>query len=91
VFPVEYDRNLVLKSLSVLGMVLMPEIPATQEMEVGKTVVRGQSGQKVSETPITTKQAGVTEHPCRPSYLGVPVVLAFLGQPQAKSKILPGK
>jgi hypothetical protein len=33
-----------------------PLIPATPEAQIGRTVVQGQSGQKVSETSLSTNE-----------------------------------
>jgi hypothetical protein len=43
-------------------------IPVIWEIEMGKIVVRGQTGQKVQETPISNnKKLGVVVYACHPS------------------------
>jgi hypothetical protein len=49
---------------------LMPVISATQEVEIRRIVVQGQSGQKFSEASISTNKAGcgsvcLSFHLCR--------------------------
>jgi hypothetical protein len=46
----------------------MPVIPATQEVEIRRTVVQGQPREKVSETPTSTKQARHGGAACPHSY-----------------------
>jgi hypothetical protein len=39
-----------------------------QEAEIGRTIVQGQSRQKVQEIPSQKKKLGVLAHTCHPSY-----------------------
>jgi hypothetical protein len=43
---------------------LIPVIPVTQEVEIEKTNVQGQSRQKVSETPISINKLGMVICTC---------------------------
>jgi hypothetical protein len=45
-------------------------IPATQEVEIRKRDIQGQSGQKVSETSSQQNKVGVVAHVCNFSYAG---------------------
>jgi hypothetical protein len=47
----------------------MPVIPATQEVEIRRTVAWGQLGQEVSKT-FSTNRLGMAVHTYNPSYLG---------------------
>jgi hypothetical protein len=48
---------------------LTPVIPATQKVEIGRTVVQDQAEQKVSETPISTnKKLGMVAQTCHPGH-----------------------
>jgi hypothetical protein len=47
-----------LNSLTQLGVVVHA-YSATQEAEIGEIKVRGQPGQKVSETPVSINKLGV--------------------------------
>jgi hypothetical protein len=48
----------------------MPEIPATQKVQIGRIAVQGQPGQKVRAIPILAQKAGVVVCSCNPRYAG---------------------
>jgi hypothetical protein len=45
-------------------------IPATQEVEIGRIMVRDNPGQKGSEIPISTHNLGVIACTCHLRYMG---------------------
>jgi hypothetical protein len=47
-----------------------PIISATLEVKIGRIVVQGLPGQKVSKIPISTNNLGMFAHACQPSYMG---------------------
>jgi hypothetical protein len=53
------DRGVCARGKASQVLWLPPEIPATQEAEMGKITVQGQPVQKVQETPMSTNKLGV--------------------------------
>jgi hypothetical protein len=47
----------------------MPAISATQEVDIGRTDVQGQSGQKSKQDLISTNKPGEVVNTCDPSYV----------------------
>jgi hypothetical protein len=48
----------------------MPIILAARKVEITRITVLGQSGQKISETSISTNKLGIVAHACHPNYEG---------------------
>jgi heterodisulfide reductase subunit A-like polyferredoxin len=51
-------------------MAVLSIIPPALEVETREIMVRGQSGQKVGKTTISTNKSDVVVHTCHPSYAG---------------------
>jgi hypothetical protein len=58
-------------SLRISKLSIMVHIfnPSYLEAKIRRIMIRGQSGQKVSETPISTNKPGMVAHNCYPSYV----------------------